>query len=650
MKMVRKVLFTLALVFLLSPLVGLAQCSKTHPDNGSFVVPEEVVPEYVSDSDTVTAQTEDHGVCAGERVASDSGFALAIRSNDEVVVDSVIDGATEGEAFSLYVDQDPAEVGLEDGNLPIQKSALEYEDGALYVASSFTALEDSNYVGFETDTLYAEGDSVSAGISVSVPTQDTLSGLQVDLPFDGPLPGVTKDYAEGTLETNQIAPDTLRALLYTTEDANLPKDSVIFVQAEVTEEGQTIGLKSAYATVGGPGNTQEVDLSIGQSPLYVEEGSADVVVQTDSLSYPETIVGNQTEEGVTLENQGNVPASVPTNVENSLFSAPGSVEVAPDATKTFPVSFGPIRTKFGEQAGVVDVILENNAPSVPMSGTGVGGRGDPTLSGEVDVSDVVMTADIILEIYSPGESERRAADTYPVAAEGDSSVKIGDLQATSGAVLKGGWPDGVGLASSPEAGTAKASGSGSEGGGKLLLQEMGESEMKVVLVDLEGARGVQVEFDRAVRAERSHGFEVKASPSRLLAYRKGGGFLPKDSVTIASGPSEVRVTDAVKTGSAYNTKPLRVERREYVKENRLRVYPSPAPAGVTISVALTDGMRGSIKVYDVLGRVAEVIRRGRLEEGKHSFRLGAEDLPSGVYFVRFRGNEFRATEKVVVLR
>ena len=646
----RRVAFILVFIFLFSQLAGLAQCSKTHVDNGTFVVPEEAVPGYVSEADTVTVETEEHGVCVGERVASDSGFALAIRSNDDVVVDSVIDGATEGESFSLYVDQDKADVELQDGNLPIQRSSLEYEDGGLYVTSSFSVVEDSNYVGFETDTLYTTKDSVSVGVSVSAPTEDTLSGLQIDLPFDGPVPGVMKDYTEGTLETNQIAPDTLRALLYTSEEVDLPKDSVIFVRAEVTEAGQTIGLQNGYGTVGGPGNTEEVDLSIGQSPLYIQEGSADVVVQTDSLGYPETIVGNETEEGVTLENQGNVPASVPMSVDNNLFNAPESVEVPADATETFLVSFGPTRTEFGEQEATVDVELENSTPSVPASGMGVGGRGDPTLSGAVDVSDVVMTADIILEVYSPNGNEWRAADTYPVAAEGDSSVKIGDLQATSGAILNGGWPDGVELASEIEVGARKASRSEAKEGGKVLLQEKGGGETNVVLVDLKAARGVQLEFDRWVEAVGSHGFEVEASRTRILAYQEGGGFLPNDSVKIATGPSEVRATRAAKTTAEYNTKRLEVERREHVTENALRVYPNPVSRVAAVSVALTDGMEGTIRVYDLLGRVTEVLRRGRFEAGKRSVRLDVEDLPSGVYFVRFRGDEFRATEKIIVLR
>jgi hypothetical protein len=55
-------------------------------------------------------------------------------------------------------------------------------------------------------------------------------------------------------------------------------------------------------------------------------------------------------------------------------------------------------------------------------------------------------------------------------------------------------------------------------------------------------------------------------------------------------------------------------------------------------------------VYDALGREVTVLHDGPLPASSRSFQLDGGSLPSGLYLVRATGNDFVATQRVMVLR
>ena len=87
---------------------------------------------------------------------------------------------------------------------------------------------------------------------------------------------------------------------------------------------------------------------------------------------------------------------------------------------------------------------------------------------------------------------------------------------------------------------------------------------------------------------------------------------------------------------------------------KLRIFPLPASAGVTIMVEAR-GPRLTLELFDVAGRRVRVLWDGPVNPGRTPFAWDGRDenfrlLGSGVYFVRARSNSAETTGKVVLVR
>ena len=59
----------------------------------------------------------------------------------------------------------------------------------------------------------------------------------------------------------------------------------------------------------------------------------------------------------------------------------------------------------------------------------------------------------------------------------------------------------------------------------------------------------------------------------------------------------------------------------------------------------------SIKVYNVSGSQVAIIDSGEYNQGMHEFEWSAEDLPSGIYFLRIMTNKCSGQfHKIVLLK
>jgi hypothetical protein len=52
-------------------------------------------------------------------------------------------------------------------------------------------------------------------------------------------------------------------------------------------------------------------------------------------------------------------------------------------------------------------------------------------------------------------------------------------------------------------------------------------------------------------------------------------------------------------------------------------------------------------VYDLLGRMVEVVHEGYMQPGEQQFTLAGGLLPSGTYLIRIEGEDFLDTHRVV---
>ncbi len=81
-----------------------------------------------------------------------------------------------------------------------------------------------------------------------------------------------------------------------------------------------------------------------------------------------------------------------------------------------------------------------------------------------------------------------------------------------------------------------------------------------------------------------------------------------------------------------------------------RIYPNPAKGMIRIRFNSPDERRVMIRVYDVVGRVAEQLFDGKAKAGMNEVLLMPQGLPAGVYFIRVETEGYKKVEKAILLR
>ena len=88
----------------------------------------------------------------------------------------------------------------------------------------------------------------------------------------------------------------------------------------------------------------------------------------------------------------------------------------------------------------------------------------------------------------------------------------------------------------------------------------------------------------------------------------------------------------------------------------LQNYPNPVNPITTIRYNLPEASNIKLVIYDILGRDVETFVEWRQEAGKHSVKLDATGMASGIYFYRIEAispgdvRSFSQTRKMVLLR
>lgn len=77
-------------------------------------------------------------------------------------------------------------------------------------------------------------------------------------------------------------------------------------------------------------------------------------------------------------------------------------------------------------------------------------------------------------------------------------------------------------------------------------------------------------------------------------------------------------------------------------------YPNPFSQSTVIAYELQETSDVQLTVYDVLGRRVRVLVDGLRNPGRHEVTLGAQGLPSGVYFYQLRSAEHTSVKKMIL--
>lgn len=79
-------------------------------------------------------------------------------------------------------------------------------------------------------------------------------------------------------------------------------------------------------------------------------------------------------------------------------------------------------------------------------------------------------------------------------------------------------------------------------------------------------------------------------------------------------------------------------------------YPNPFNVRATISYDLPNSGHVSLRVFDMLGRTALVLKEGYVEAGNHRVTIDGTNLGSGIYFARLDAGKYTQTVKLVLLK
>jgi hypothetical protein len=78
-------------------------------------------------------------------------------------------------------------------------------------------------------------------------------------------------------------------------------------------------------------------------------------------------------------------------------------------------------------------------------------------------------------------------------------------------------------------------------------------------------------------------------------------------------------------------------------------YPNPFNPSTSISFVLPVRSVVTLEVFDLLGRVVEILINGEMTSGDHSIQWSPRNIPSGVYFYRLQASNLIETKKLILL-
>jgi hypothetical protein len=79
-------------------------------------------------------------------------------------------------------------------------------------------------------------------------------------------------------------------------------------------------------------------------------------------------------------------------------------------------------------------------------------------------------------------------------------------------------------------------------------------------------------------------------------------------------------------------------------------YPNPFNPSVTLQFNIETHGYTSLYIYDITGRLVEILVDGKLESGEYEVVWDARVLPSGIYLAQLKSGERAITQKLTLLK
>lgn len=79
-------------------------------------------------------------------------------------------------------------------------------------------------------------------------------------------------------------------------------------------------------------------------------------------------------------------------------------------------------------------------------------------------------------------------------------------------------------------------------------------------------------------------------------------------------------------------------------------YPNPFNPATSIKFSLAENVNVKLAIYDILGRVVDVLVSQKLEAGVHTISFNANGLSSGIYFYKLEAGSFSSVKKMTLVK
>ena len=79
-------------------------------------------------------------------------------------------------------------------------------------------------------------------------------------------------------------------------------------------------------------------------------------------------------------------------------------------------------------------------------------------------------------------------------------------------------------------------------------------------------------------------------------------------------------------------------------------YPNPFNPATTISFNLEKNGKVTLKVYNILGQVVDILIDREMKEGEHKIVWEKQNVASGIYFYKLSANGKTKTRKMLLLK
>lgn len=124
------------------------------------------------------------------------------------------------------------------------------------------------------------------------------------------------------------------------------------------------------------------------------------------------------------------------------------------------------------------------------------------------------------------------------------------------------------------------------------------------------------------------------------AYRSNGVYQVASMAVVPGEGFDTRAFDGQSVSHSANTETVGLS----------PAAPSPFNTQTSFSLTLTSGQHVHIALYDTLGREVTTLHDAPVAPGRSQFTVDAGGLSSGTYFIVARGQDFRDTQRVTLLR